>query len=77
MSEDARYIHDAYMSMAERTIRRLWILCILIFICLVISNTLWIYHESQYDTIEQEVSQESELGSNSFIGGDSYSEASN
>ena len=32
------FIHDAYVSMAERTIRRLWILCIIIFICFVGSN---------------------------------------
>ena len=50
-----KFIHDAYVSMTERTIRRLWILCIIIFICFVGSNALWICYESQWNEIEQEV----------------------
>ncbi len=71
------FIHDAYVSMAERTIRRLWILCIIIFICFVGSNIFWICRNNQYETIEQEVSQDTDNGSNSFIGGDNYGEADN
>lgn len=52
MDESNKYIHDAYTSMAERTIRRLWILCIVIFsalfLALVGSNLAWLYYESQY-----------------------------
>ena len=69
------FIHDAYMSMAERTIKRLWILCIIIFICFIGSNVFWICHNSEYETIEQEVTQDSDTGSNTFVGGDNYGEA--
>ena len=62
-----KFIHDAYVSMTERTIRRLWILCIIIFICFVGSNALWICYESQWNEIEQEVSQDTDNGNNSFI----------
>lgn len=72
-----KFIHDAYVSMAERTIRRLWILCIIIFICFVGSNVLWICYESQWNEVEQEVSQDADSGNNSFVGGDNYGEANN
>ena len=72
-----KFIHDAYVSMTERTIRRLWILCIIIFIFFVGSNALWICYESQWNEIEQEVSQDTDNGNNSFIGGDNYGEANN
>ena len=72
-----KFIHDAYVSMVERTIRRLWILCIIIFICFVGSNALWICYESQWNEVEQDVSQDTDNGNNSFIGGDNYGEANN
>lgn len=36
----------------ERTIRRLWILCILLLIALIGTNGAWIYYESQFETVE-------------------------
>lgn len=36
----------------ERTIKKLWILCIIIFIACVVSNACWIYYESQYMNAE-------------------------
>ena len=45
---DNKYIHDAYMAMAERTIKRLWILCIIIFLAFVGSNLGWLYYEFQF-----------------------------
>lgn len=71
MNDENRYIHDAYMSMAERTIRRLWIIILVLLAVLVGSFALFIYRESQYQIIEQEVVQENDgNGDNSFIGGD-------
>ena len=56
----------------ERIIRRLWILCILIFITCAATNIGWIYYESQYETVEKsiEVKQENESGDNNYIGND-------
>lgn len=59
----------------ERTIRRLWILCIILIILLAGTNAAWIYYESQFEVVEettttQDVSQDSEDGNNTFVGGD-------
>jgi hypothetical protein len=54
-------IHEGMMARQERTIRRLWILCIIIFIALIATNAGWIYYESQFtdeivtERIEQDV----------------------
>lgn len=59
--------------MADRqalTIKRLWILCILLIVLLVGSNALWLWYESQWQVVETEITQESESGHNNYIGGD-------
>ena len=38
-----------YLASLERTIRRWWILCILLAIMLVGSNAAWLYYESQFE----------------------------
>lgn len=35
----------------ERTIRRLWILCIILIFALIASNAAWIYYESQFEDV--------------------------
>lgn len=78
MDEKEFYIHDAYMAQAERREKRLWILCIIIFLVCAISNFCWICYESQFDVIEQEVTQETDNnGINNFYGGDYYGETDN
>ena len=54
--EQIPYIaHEAMMSRMERTIKRLWILCIILIILLVGSNVAWLLYESQFeDTITTE-----------------------
>lgn len=42
------FIHDAYISMAERTIKRQWITIILLIILLVLSNFLWLRYEMSF-----------------------------
>ena len=67
------FCHEGDMARAERTIKRLWILCILLIILLVGTNAAWIYYESQYEdvvTTTQEVTQDNDNGTNNFIGGD-------
>lgn len=79
MNEETRWIIECIATKLEITIKRLWILCVLLLLALIISNSCWIWYESQWkyvDTtteIEQEVTQEGS-GSNTFIGGDSYGE---
>lgn len=79
---DVPYIvHEATMARQERTIKRLWILCLVMFLALVVTNAGWIYYENQWEdvvtteTTMQEVDQDSETGSNTFVGGDYYGEA--
>ena len=65
-------VHEGTMARAERTAKRLWITILLLIVLLVGTNGLWIWYESQfeYSQTTQEVTQESDYGDNSFIGGD-------
>lgn len=64
-------VHEDQMARQERHIKRLWILCIIIFIALIGTNAGWLYFESQFEdqVITQEIMQDSgEGGSNSYSG---------
>lgn len=61
-------VHNEDMARLERTIKRLWILLILVIALLCASNAAWIWYESQFEDIV--VTQENEDGYNSFIGND-------
>ena len=65
-------VHEGTMARAERTAKRLWIAILLLIVLLVGTNAGWIWSESQfeYSQTTQEVTQESNHGDNSFIGGD-------
>lgn len=70
-------VYESALARQERTIKRLWMLCLVIFAAFVGSNLYWIWYESQFEdvvtTTTQEVEQDSEEGgSNMFIGGDWY-----
>lgn len=56
----------------ERTIKRLWILCIVIFVAFVLSNGLWIYYESQWETVQTTTTIDADQGDgvNMVSGGD-------
>lgn len=78
-------VHEGNMARLERTIKRLWILCILLVLMLVGSNAAWIWFESQWEVVKtttqevtQDVSQDADSGGSnnfSFVGGDNYGEA--
>lgn len=73
-------VHEGAMARQERTIKRLWILCIIIFLALIGTNAGWIYYESQWqeETVTQEIQQDADGGgSNVYRGmiGDYYGEA--
>ena len=50
-------VHESEVARQERTIKRLWILSIVIFLAFVLSNSAWIVYESSFEDIavEQEV----------------------
>lgn len=64
--------HEGDMARQERTIKRLWILCIILALLLTGSNVFWFYYESQFEEVVetiQEVTQENSDGMNNFVGG--------
>ena len=50
-------VHESAMARQERTIKRLWILLLVMVVLLIGTNGIWIYYESQFEdiSIEQEV----------------------
>ena len=61
-------VHESAMARNERTIKRLWILLIMMAALLVGTNGAWLWYESQFEDIS--VTQENEDGYNNFIGDD-------
>lgn len=61
-------VHEGDMARQERTIKRLWILCILLIILLVGTNIAWIHYENQFMD-EVTVTQDSDTGTNNYLGG--------
>ena len=61
MSEDhdsiSRYYFESITTKLERTIEKLWIMCIILIILLVGSNGAWLYYESQYTDAVTETTQ--------------------
>lgn len=62
------FCHEGDMARAERTIKRLWILCILLIVLLVGTNIAWIHYENQFMD-EVTVTQDSDTGTNNYLGG--------
>lgn len=58
------FVHEGMMARQERTIRRLWILCIIIFLAFVASNAAWIWYESQFtdEIVTEEIEQDVDTG---------------
>ena len=59
---------ESATSRQERTIKRLWILCLVLIIALLGTNAGWIYWESQWEDVV--VTQENADGYNNYIGND-------
>lgn len=49
--KDRQYSIDIIAAMAERTIRRLWALVVLLSVLLVGTNAAWIWYESQWEEV--------------------------
>ena len=72
-----KYYTDIISGITERTIKRLWIVIILLIVLLVATNGMWIYYESQWQVVETttvEAEQESDTGNNYAVVGDIYGE---
>jgi len=63
------FVHEGMMVRQERTIKRLWVLCIIMFLALVGTNAGWIWYENQFID-EVTVTQENDDGYNNYIGND-------
>lgn len=63
-------VHESAMARQERTIKKLWILLILVISLLVATNGAWIWYESQWEVVQTEITQESDSGYNNYIGND-------
>ena len=77
MMNDVPYIvHESAQARQERTIKRLWVLCIVIFAAFVISNGAWIYYEAQFETTTTtiEAEQDATSGGNNYVIGGDYGE---
>ena len=62
------YVHEGVVARQERTIRRLWILCIIIFAALIGTNAGWMYYESQFeDEVTTTYTSDASDGGNAII----------
>ena len=72
-------VYDLLAVLAERTIKRLWVIIILLVVLLFGTNAAWIYYESQFSMEEvtsTEIEQDTDGGGNNYvIGGDFNGEA--
>lgn len=55
-------VHESAMARQERTIKRLWILLILIVSLLVASNGAWLWYESKWEDVYVQQDVETETG---------------
>lgn len=71
------YALDAQGARLERVIKRLWVLCIVLILSLILSNSAWIYYESQLAVMEDKTTIEAQQdGDNNIVsGGDTIYES--
>ena len=61
--------HEIIVAVMERQVKRLFVLCLVIFAALVISNAAWIYYENSFvDSVT--VTQDTPNGNNNYVGHD-------
>lgn len=60
--KDEQYYVDIISAMAERTIKRLWIVILVQIIVMVGMVTFYIWHESQYIDYEETITQAVDTG---------------
>ena len=55
--------HESIKATLERTIKRLWIVILVLIVLLCLTNAAWIYYESQFETQEAHVEVDTGEGS--------------
>ncbi len=77
MQEKEQYAIDILKALATETIKKLWVIIILLIVLLFGTNATWIVYELQWETVDvtQNVEQEADNGINRFVGGDYYGAA--
>lgn len=72
-------VHEADMARMERTVKRLWILLLVLVVLFVGSNLAWVWYESRFeDSVETsyDIEQDTDGGGNNYVvGGDFNGEA--
>lgn len=70
---------EVEMARSDRQNKRLWVTVLVLIAALVLSNLAWIIYENSFEeyTITQDVEQDADSGTNTFVGGDYYGEAEN
>lgn len=63
--EEMKYVYESAMARAERTIKRLWILCIILIALCAVSNYAWLKYEMSFEDVvtTQEITQDVDSGS--------------
>ena len=56
------FAHEGIMARMERTIKRLWILCIILIVLLAGTNAAWIYYEKQFSDSVYTITQDLDSG---------------
>ena len=63
--------HEILVAAMERQVKRLFILCIILFIALVGTNAYWIWNEHQYqDIVTETYTAETDSGGTAIANGD-------
>lgn len=69
-------IFEGEMARQERTIKRLWIMCLITLVLLVGSNICWIFYEAQFEDIvitqDGEADENGNVRLNGVANGDIY-----
>ena len=63
------FVHEQEMSRQERSIKRLWILCIIIFLLFVGTNAGWMIYEARTDKIFMSQSATTDSGGDATVRG--------
>lgn len=61
--------HESELARMERMIRRLWVLCIVIFLAFVLSNAGWIVYESSFEDVTTTIEAEQDSSGTNIISG--------
>lgn len=63
------FVHEGIMARQERHIKRLWILCLVIFLALVGTNAGWIIYEAQFEDVVMTQEATTDGGGDAVVNG--------